>query len=176
MDSADFGESSYDNALPYTEIKAAGFQRVGSFGKELSILKARYESRSKLDPEFKFLLEDLAEIEKARDEKSVSLLLSARKIERDQLEQKRLARNAARAALGDAKADEKAPRLDDGLDASERRLAERRAGEAAAEKKEAEPDVLLLQAAHIIGDLASLNDPKLRTALVDIKGRLLNAP
>src|SRR5690606_26946208 len=53
------------------------------------------------DPEFGFLLDEIAAIERVRSQKTVSLNLEARKAERQQIEQEQLTReNARRAALG----------------------------------------------------------------------------
>jgi carboxyl-terminal processing protease len=160
----EFGESSYDNALPYTEIPAARYVRTSATGSlNVTALAQRFKARSSIDPEYKFLLEDLAERDKAQGEKSVSLLLSDRKLERQQDEAKRLARLKAREALGDTKAAKKAGELDDGLDGNERRLAQRKREE---DEDEDRADPYLDQAARILGDVISFSDPKLRTALL----------
>ena len=73
-------------------------------------------------------------------------------------EQRLADRKKLREQLGKKAAAEK---LDDGLD-----FAERAPGSDESEKAEEEPDILLVEAAHVLGDLVSLNDPKLRTALL----------
>jgi len=165
----EFGESSYDNALPYTQVPAAPFKRYGSgLGATLPILKARFEARSNKDQEFRFLLEDLAQREKMRKETTVSLVLADRKTERDELEAKRIARVKTREALGDKLAADKSAELDDGLDGAER-LRAIREREKRAEALD-QPDTMLIQAAAIMSDIVGLTDPKLRTAIAGSVG------
>jgi carboxyl-terminal processing protease len=165
IDPKEFGESSYDNALPYTEIAPASFIRTNATKMmDVASLQARFQKRAGADTEYRFLMEDLQERDKARQEKSVSLLLSERKVERDQLEAKRQARLKARQALGDVKAVEKTGELDDGLDASERRLAERKKRED--EDSQDRNDPYLNQAVRIMGDVVGMSDPKTRMALL----------
>jgi carboxyl-terminal processing protease len=161
IDPKEFGESSYENALPYTEIKPANFQRVSQgFAASVPSLTSRFQQRAGRDSEYKFLLEDLAERDKMRNEKVVSLLMSKRKAERDEQETKRVARQKAREANGDQKAADKTPKLDDGLDAAERRLAERKKDEDADKEKAIEDDALLNQAVHVTGDFARLGNAR----------------
>jgi carboxyl-terminal processing protease len=165
IDPKEFGESSYDNALPYTEIPAAKYVGTAPMKRaDIATLALRFKTRAATDVEYGFLLEDLAERDKNRLEKSVSLLLSERKTERDTLETKRLARLKARQALGDVKAAEKTGELDDGLDATERRLAERKKREDADDEDRNDP--YLNQAARIIGDIVGMANPKTRAAIV----------
>jgi carboxyl-terminal processing protease len=167
IDPKEFGESSYDNALPYTEIAAAKYNRTNDTqGLDLAALKARFETRAKTDQEYKFLQEDIAERERAQNETSVSLLLSERKLERDQDEAKRVARLKARQAAGVADAEKRTGKLDDGLDANERRIAERRSSRDEAEDEENRNDPYLNQGVRILGDVVSWSDPKLRTAML----------
>lgn len=159
----DFGESSYDNALPFAEIAPAEYKASARTSADsLALLRKRYQQRSANDPEFNFLLADMKYFKEQRERDSVSLLLSARQTERDN-ESKRLAkRKQEREALGKAV---KEAKLDDGLDPVERALAERNEDK----KENEEPDVLLVEAAHIVADVVSLNDPKLRTAMLNPK-------
>lgn len=156
----DFGESSYDNALPYTAIAPADYTARNTLADWVPVLTRRFEARASKDAEYGFLLEDLEQYRKVRDQKTVSLLLTERKAERAEQEQRLAARKKLREELGKkAKED----RLDDGLDSAER------APDSEEGTELDEPDVLLVEAAHILGDLVSLNDPKLRTALLDNK-------
>lgn len=166
IDPKEFGESSYDNALPYTEIEAARFIRTNTVKTvDVAALSKRFHERAALDPEYRYLLEDLAEREKASSEKSVSLLLSERKTERDELESKRQARLKARQAAGAKHAEEITGELDDGLDASERRLNDRKKREELEEAAK-NHDPYLDQAVRIMGDVIAFADPKTRMALL----------
>jgi carboxyl-terminal processing protease len=166
IDPKEFGESSFDNALPYTEIPAAIYVRTNNTkSADIAALTARFQKRAATDVEYKYLLEDINERVKARAESSVSLLLSERKTERDALEAKRQARLKARQALGDAKAVEKTGELDDGLDGAERRLADRKKIDADTEDKSPN-DPYLDEAARIMGDVVGMANPKTRLALI----------
>ena len=163
IDPKEFGESSYENALPYTEIPAAKFVRTNDTKTaDVPALTERFKKRASTDVEYGFLQEDIAERVKARAESSVSLMLSERKTERDALEVKRQARLKARVALGDDNAVAKTGELDDGLDGAERRLAERKKVEDEEQKNPNDP--YLNQAAHILGDVVGMNDPRKRIA------------
>jgi carboxyl-terminal processing protease len=171
IDPKEFGESSYDNALPYTEIAAAKYMRTShTKGLDLAALKRRFEARAKSDQEYKFLLEDIAERDKAQNETSVSLLLTERKTERDTAEAKRIARLKARQTAGVADAEKRTGKLDDGLDANERRIAERRSSREDEDEKNSN-DPYLGQAVRILGDVVGLTDPKTRTAMLAAMGK-----
>jgi carboxyl-terminal processing protease len=146
--SEEFGESALDFALPYSEVQPASYMRSGDLSSLTPLLATRHEARIAKDPEFKWWLEDLAEYQKQRDRKELSLLESARRAERDSNEKKRAERKAARIAIGLDVADK--DEGDDGLLADERR--DDRSDEAAVEK----PDFLLRESAHILADAIEL--------------------
>lgn len=165
IDFAEFGESSYENALPYTEVPVAEFKAwPGVSGADIALIAKRFEARAPSDQEYRFLVEDLAERKRLQAEKSVSLLLSERQAERIEQETKRKQRLAARKAVGDAKAEEKSDTIDDGLDFNERRLETRKANERNDEIDLDDP--YLKQAVRIVGDVVALSDKKLRAALM----------
>ena len=156
-DAADYGESSYDNALPWVQIKAAAFVPVGDLQGLLPRLLTLHESRVKEDKDFQYLQEDIAEFKRQRDKNLISLNEAERRKERDTQEAKQAAREAASAAIqaaqkevgAKAEAPSKRSLSDDGLQADERNLGKELAAEKA--QKEAK-DVLLIEAAHILGD------------------------
>ena len=100
MDS--FGESSYDNALPWTQIKSADYKRAGEVGDLLPLLQQRHEARIAKDKDFQYLIEDLAELNAMRKKRVVSLNEAERRKEHDMQE----ARMKLRASA-DAKTDNK---------------------------------------------------------------------
>lgn len=159
LEGEDFGESSYDNALPWTSIAPAKFTASNRLKDWVPILDERFQKRAMKDQEYRYLIDDLERYKKQQADHTVSLLLSERKRERDEQEQRLADRKKAREQLGKKAAAEK---LDDGLD-----FAERAPGSDDADKDEEEPDILLVEAAHVLGDLVSLNDPKLRTAMLE---------
>ncbi|MFZ6749808.1 carboxy terminal-processing peptidase [Undibacterium sp. Ren11W] len=162
-DPENFGESSYDNALPWVQIKAADYQTVGDLKDLLPLLQVRHEMRIANDKEFQFIQEDVSEYKVLRDKKTISLNEVERRKERDTQELKvknreklRLKDKVAGDKAGEQKDDkiaDKAATQDDGLQANERSLAAELAAEKA--RKDAK-DVLLEEAAHILGDEVDL--------------------
>lgn len=155
-DADTYGESSYDNALPWGKIKALDYKVVGDFSDLLPLLQTRHTTRTAKDKNFQYLREDIAEIDLQRKKGFVSLNEAERRKERDTQE----ARLKSREKNGDSKSVDKttakklaaaksAARQDDGLQANERNMID----ELAAEKdRKNEKDVLLTEAANILGD------------------------
>src|SRR4051812_45870417 len=77
------GESTFENALPWTQIKRAPFARAGDLTPLLPSLLARHQSRMASDTGFKYLAEDLAELRAQRNRKVVSLNEAERRRERE---------------------------------------------------------------------------------------------
>lgn len=97
--SAEFGESSYENALPWTSIPRAKYKQVADLQPLIPMLAARHETRTAKDSEWKNFSEDLEQARKIRAEKTVSLNEQVRIKERDEQEAKRKAREALAAKL-----------------------------------------------------------------------------
>lgn len=151
LDADEFGESTYDNALPASRIPAAGHREYGNFAPMLLALAQRHEARIAKDTEFQWWAEDVAEFRKEREEGAISLNEAKRRAERDAAEAKRVARAAERKRLG---LDDGLPsRADDGLQADERNVAEQVAEEKAAENH---IDPLLRESAHVLADALAL--------------------
>ena len=173
-----FGESTYDNALPYTTIKPATYTQAGDLKELFSPLQKRHEARIAKDKDFQYLQEDIAEFRKIRKENALSLNEVVRRKERDAQEARaklREARLAAQSPLDDGaagpegkEARSKVPlpvkpvkavaikgstRTDDGLQADERNLAAELAAEKAAKNAK---DVLLQEAAHVLADESAM--------------------
>ncbi len=171
-----FGESSYDNALPWVAIKPAQYMPLGDLKELVAPLQQRHEARIAKDEDFKFLQEDIAEVQRLRKENAISLNEAVRRKERDaqdarsKLREARLAGNSVtkdEPASGPGSAEKRAeapdptkpeksvvavrgtPRQDDGLQADERNLQAELAAEKAA--KDAK-DVMLQEAANILAD------------------------
>ena len=168
-DEEPFGESSYDNPLPWSQVKAAEYFPTGDLQGLLPMIMPLHEARVKQDKEFQYLQEDLVEIKLERKKNLVSLNERARRAERDAQEAKRKARevrkDGEKTVGGDVAAKppvrgKNATAADDGLQADERNLAIVLAAEKA--RKEAN-DVLLGEAVHILGDVAGMakSDPRI---------------
>ncbi len=141
------GESVRKSALPWDTIRTARFRAGDPLDGTIKSLTSSHIERSKTDPDYRYLVAGIEDIEEARSRKTVSLSINARKTEREQERERRLAReNERRAARG----------LEPIGSIEE------------LEESEA-PDVHLDQAANIVTDLAVLREvppPAERTARV----------
>jgi carboxyl-terminal processing protease len=100
IDAAEVGESVRDSALPWDTIRTTNFRRGAPLDTTISSLTANYNSRIKNDPDFQYLVDGIRDIEEMRSQKSVSLNIETRQIERKQAMDKQLQReNARRVAL-----------------------------------------------------------------------------
>ena len=175
VDADMFGESSYDNALPWVAIKPAQYVPAGDLHELMAPLQKRHEARIAKDKDFQYLQEDIAEARKIRKDNVISLNEAVRRKERDaqdarsKLREARLALQTPTqpsdsavttvkdlgvktAAVPPVKPNTKLKgtlRQDDGLQADERNLVADLAAEKAA--KDAK-DVFLQEAAHILSD------------------------
>src|ERR1019366_4099751 len=59
-DAESFGESSFDNALPWVQVKAADYSPAGDLKGRLPILLALHGARVKKDKDYQYLQEDIA--------------------------------------------------------------------------------------------------------------------
>ncbi len=91
-DAENFGESSYDNALPWTSIKPAPFVSAGDLKDIVPLLDRKHEARVAKDKDFQYLQEDIALVTKLRKENLISLNEVARRKERDTQEARAKAR------------------------------------------------------------------------------------
>ena len=156
VDASEYGESTYDNALPWTRIAAVPHTRYGNFAPLLPKLETLHGVRVADAKEFQWWAEDVAQFRKERADKSISLNEAERRSERDREDAKRKSRQEARKTLGldlDPLADDDS--RDDGLQAGERDVARDVAREKAAEKR---PDPLLRESAAILADAVRLLD------------------
>jgi len=156
-DTEKFGEASYENALPWTQIKAANFKPVGDF-KDLSpLLQTRHNERLSRDKELQYLQEDLIEFRERRKKNTYSLNEKERRKERDMLEERLKLREKNGKGKGDSTALKNASLRDDGLQANERSL---NADLAAEKAQKNAKDVLLNEAANILSDAVDLLNAK----------------
>ena len=152
VDASEYGESTYDNALPWTRIAAAPHMQYGNFAGLLGKLDARHDARVAKDVEYQWWVEDVAKFRAEAAKKSVSLNEAERRAERDKFDALVKQRAMQRKELGiehDALLDSS----DDGLQANERDVAKDVAREEAAKKSR---DPLLRESAAILGDAIGL--------------------
>jgi carboxyl-terminal processing protease len=169
IDADTFGESSFDNALPWLQVKPAAYAPIADLKYLLPELQKRHEDRVKNDRDFQYLQEDIAEFKRQRQNGVISLNEVERRKERDAQESRlqnrdTVARNADSTQangvgqLAAATAKDRVNR-DDGLQAGERTLAAELAAEKAGKNAK---DPLLDEAAHILGDEVGLLKAKAR--------------
>jgi carboxyl-terminal processing protease len=134
IDMKEVGESALDSALPWDRIAGVPFHSEGpSSNMPIPTLVSDEDTRAQRDPDYRWLVADIAAIDTIRDQHSVSLNLSTRREERTREDKERLAReNERRAAKGQ-------PPISNIEEL---------------EKAEA-PDVVLTQAAEIMADMVS---------------------
>ncbi|MGZ8262329.1 MAG: carboxy terminal-processing peptidase, partial [Methylotenera sp.] len=160
IDSENFGESSFDNALPWIQIKAADFTPAGNLKPLVPMLTASHDARISKDEDFQYLIKDITEFDIQRKKNRISLNEVERRKERGVQE----ARLASREKTGDAEKNtnplERKMKLskndamqDDGLQSNERNLD----SELAMEKvRKNAKDILLNESANILSDEVSL--------------------
>ncbi|MCE4538278.1 carboxy terminal-processing peptidase [Pelomonas sp. P7] len=150
-----FGESTFDNALPWTRIKAADYVPVGDIKAQLPRLLAWHESRVQRDRDYQGLLDDLAKARERRKNNVISLNEAVRRKERAALEAR------LTAMLGAEGAAESGALADDGLQFNERKLSK----DLALEKtRKSVNDVVLNEAVSILSDSAALKEGKSQMA------------
>jgi len=155
-DADEFGESSFDNALPWTQIKAADYTPAGNLTGIVPTLIANHDKRVSHDKDFQYLREDMAEFSKLRRKNLISLNEADRRKEREAQEAREKSREKNR---GDNRSDKASAEArshalqDDGMLSSERNLKTELAIENA--NKNAK-DILLNEAANILGDEVGL--------------------
>ena len=141
-DTDDFGESSYSNALPWSQIKAADYKPEGDLSGIVPILNTIHNARISKDKDFQYLSEEIAEANKQRLKNLISLNEADRRKERE-----------AQDARIKAHTSDIADHQDDGLQSNERNLDTELALEKA---KKNSKDVLLNEAVHILSDEVGL--------------------
>jgi carboxyl-terminal processing protease len=142
-----YGESSYDNALPWMRIAAADYRMTPDVADLLPALKVRHQTRVAGNGDYRTLQADLAENEARRRQNEISLNEAERRKERESLEARSKARNAGTTGV-------KPPSVAPG-DAAAPAAAEDGDDEAAKDRKNTR-ELLLTEAAHILADAVEL--------------------
>lgn len=166
FDAEDMGESSFDNALPWMQVQASNYSPVDGLKTLEPLLLTRHEAREAVDKGFMCLKEDIAKSRLQRKTNWVSLNEKERRQERiiqdERLTSCEAKKDSGKSAQENTVRHKSAPEknralLDDGLQTDERNLAAELADEKS--RKDAK-DVLLEEAAHILGDTVELLEPK----------------
>ena len=98
-DAAEYGESSLDNALPFSKIDAANYEPAGDLNTITDVLDFRYDMRIKEDTEFAYLLADIEEYNSHADRNTISLVETIRRVEMEAGEAKAAKRKQERKDL-----------------------------------------------------------------------------
>jgi len=151
-DPDDYGERSLDNALPWSSIDAARFDRSGDLTQLVAVADSRYQGRMANDQEFGWLLNDIEDFNEHSNEKQVSLLESVGREKMKEADEKRAQRKSQRDSDGPLLADD-----DVLVDLLEEDLeADSEVGEDDEAAKDEGPDLLLREAARIVSDMFEL--------------------
>ena len=185
-DAKDFGESTYDNALPWTQIAPANYKAVADLKPLVAPLQAKHDARTAKSPAWKLMLDELAAYRKARDKTEVSLNYAQREVERKQMDALQADFRARHKAIdggtgkpGDVATgkgsddDDPADTGDDGLQANERSLKSELQAEKDAKKAK---DPQLDETAHIVADEVQLikADTRLAATVLPYAGKGMN--
>jgi carboxyl-terminal processing protease len=143
-----FGESSYDSALPWMQINPADFRASQKNPQTLlPTLQQRHEQRVAKDKDYQNLLEDIADLQKRRQENAVSLNEADRRKEREALEAKMKARKGDNGDGKDKTTQDGSLADVDGDDDQDK---------GTGKSKEKRKDALLQEAAYALADEAEL--------------------
>lgn len=173
-DEKDFGESTYDNALPWTQIAPADYKPVADLKAYLNQLQGKHDARALKSPAWKLMLDELAQYRKMRDKTTISLNFAQRETERKDLDTLQADFRARHKAIdGNGTDDDDTLAVDDGLNANERSLKSELKQEKDAKKA---PDPQLDETAHILFDAVGLikGDSKLAAEVLPYGGKYSN--
>ena len=157
-DKDDIGESSLPEALPWDQVEKVDYQNFQTISNSFPILKSKHEKRILNNPDFQYIQETIARIDRKKDKKTVSLNLKVREKEYKESRQEQLdIENKRRIAKGD-KPYKNIKELDDqndilGLNDDHE--------EAEKDDKDSDSYTLLLESAHILLDYIQLQPENL---------------
>jgi carboxyl-terminal processing protease len=103
IDANEVGESTRDRALPWDHIEPAAFRVEGDLKSTTAALEKLHVERTTNSADFRYLHDDIAALEAMRSQKTLSLNLKTREIERKRMESERLERENTWRAAHDVK-------------------------------------------------------------------------
>ena len=92
----EWGESQEDNALPWDKIKQAKYKSLDNLNPLVSYLNEKHSTRVAKEPEFNYVLADIARYNEEKDKNFISLVESQRLKDREESEQRSLVRTNER--------------------------------------------------------------------------------
>lgn len=149
------GESSQDNALPWDSIREVKHRFYLDINPWLSELKAKHQQRVELDPDWRFMLDEIALINGEREVKEFTLNKASREQLKIERERKWL----------DIENKRRRERNEEVFESAEAAKAFRK------QQKEAEqsPDPILIETAHLLADFNRVSTAPADTRLVGQK-------
>jgi carboxyl-terminal processing protease len=100
IDTKEIGESALESALPWDRIAGVPFKASAGTAAAPApgVLATEEDLRAQHDPDYKWLVSDIAALDSVRDQKSISLNLKVRREERTRIDKERLERENSRRA------------------------------------------------------------------------------
>jgi carboxyl-terminal processing protease len=143
LDTKEIGENALESALPWDRIAGVPFKAsVGTAAAPaVASLASEEDARAHHDPDYRWLMSDVAAIDTERDQHSVSLNLKARREERARIDKERLERENIRRAAKNEPPFQSIEELDKSISKDSKD-----------KTKDEAADVLLEQAAQIMAD------------------------
>jgi carboxyl-terminal processing protease len=138
FDLEEVGESSQDNALPWDSIREVRHRMYEDFDPLLSVLKTQHRQRVETDPDWQFMLDEIALINEQRALQTFTL----NKASREQLKQQREEKWLAIENIRRQKRDEPVFESTDAVEAFRKQQKE----------DEKTPDPILQETAHLLAD------------------------
>jgi carboxyl-terminal processing protease len=97
LDTKEVGESALESALPWDRIAGVPFKASSlAAAPPVSMLATEEDARAQRDPDYRWLMSDIAAIDSVREQHSVSLNLKERRDERSRVDKERLERENSR--------------------------------------------------------------------------------
>jgi carboxyl-terminal processing protease len=137
LDTKEVGESALESSLPWDRIAGVPFKTstVAATEPPVALLASAEDARAQHDPDYRWLVSDIAAIDNLREQHSVSLNLKLRREERAREDKERLERENNRRVAKNLPPLKTVAELD--------------------KAKESQPDVMLDQAAQIMTDVVT---------------------
>ena len=121
LDTKEVGESALESALPWDHIPGVPFKTsaAAAAAPPLANLTSEEGLRAQHDPDYRWLVSDIAALDVVREQKSVSLNLKARREERSRIDKERLERENSRRAAKNLPVFKNVEELDKSKDTSD---------------------------------------------------------
>jgi carboxyl-terminal processing protease len=121
IDTKEIGESALESALPWDRIAGVPFKASAgnAAAPPVAVLATEEDARAQHDPDYKWLMSDIAALDSVREQKSVSLNLKVRREERTRIDKERLDRENSRRAAKNLPAFKSVEELDKAKDTTD---------------------------------------------------------